>query len=319
MANGNFSKPTVDSDYLQIMQEIRNNMEALAVMFAAGTHTNLPEGSIRFTSQQFQALLSNIWTTIPISLEGGGTGATDAAGARAALNAAEKGTGSTQTRTNEQNDTRFLNRVLSTIGVSGTTFSLRATWNNTIPRNEVMTYGVPSTQATIPAGYTISIQKSDGTVDGSFVTSVPLEPGTLWGFAKVLAGTSPIVEQYYLIPLNLPALATMFKPLGSPSTKTLVWSGSATSVDLDTLPGGHPGAGTYFIKSSGSGFFTVDIIPGSNCNNAVMASGGIDAITVTSINHDTSNTVRMTWFKVTETAADVTQGSSTIAEIYKVN
>lgn len=73
-------------------------------------YTNVPEGAMKWDNSQnlFRRLESSVFNIKPISLAGGGTGATDAAGARTVLQVNKTGTGASEARTNSQNDLRFV-------------------------------------------------------------------------------------------------------------------------------------------------------------------------------------------------------------------
>lgn len=83
-----------------------------------GAYTDLPDGVMNWDNGQklLRRLQSGTPEVVKISLTGGGTGASDAAGARAAFNVLEAGTGADQSRTNTQNDSRFVqgSRSIST-------------------------------------------------------------------------------------------------------------------------------------------------------------------------------------------------------------
>ena len=81
-----FNKPVLTDDYISILEQLRQNYEVLARMFATGTTTsNIPVGSVRFDSGKFQTWSGSVWVDVPLSLDGGGTGAQNAAAARVAL------------------------------------------------------------------------------------------------------------------------------------------------------------------------------------------------------------------------------------------
>jgi hypothetical protein len=83
-----------------------------------GAYTDLPDGVMNWDNGQklLRRLQSGTPEVVKISLAGGGTGASDADGARAAFNVLEAGTGAAQSRTNTQNDSRFVqgSRSIST-------------------------------------------------------------------------------------------------------------------------------------------------------------------------------------------------------------
>ena len=85
MANWNL--PTVDSNYITFVDEVKNRDTDAALMFD-GTGTNLPNLTIRWnqSNNRFERLEGGTWQGRTIGITGGGTGATTAAGARSNLN-----------------------------------------------------------------------------------------------------------------------------------------------------------------------------------------------------------------------------------------
>ena len=83
-----WNNPQNASLYTDVMQMIRDRDNAAITMLGTGSlPSNLPNGAMRFNTSTF--LLEKLWDgvfyTQAISLAGGGTGATTAAGARANL------------------------------------------------------------------------------------------------------------------------------------------------------------------------------------------------------------------------------------------
>jgi len=78
-----------------------------------GAYTDLPDGTMNWDNGQklLRRVQSGTPEVVKISLAGGGTGASDAAGARSAFNVLEAGTGAAQSRTNTQNDERFVQQT----------------------------------------------------------------------------------------------------------------------------------------------------------------------------------------------------------------
>lgn len=84
---GDFNLPTLIGSYRSdFLDQIRANDAVLATMFDGSiAYSNQPTGAVKFASGVFQRWDSSIWNTETISIAGGGTGATTAAGARTAL------------------------------------------------------------------------------------------------------------------------------------------------------------------------------------------------------------------------------------------
>lgn len=92
-----FNSPVTTDSYVDVLEMLRANQEALARMFASGTNVNnIPFGAVRFEAGKFQSWNGSVWVDVPVSVDGGGTGAQNAADARVALgtnNAANLTTG----------------------------------------------------------------------------------------------------------------------------------------------------------------------------------------------------------------------------------
>lgn len=83
-----FNKPVMTDNYVDLLAMLRDNQEVLARMFASGTAaSNIPVGSVKFDSGKFQTWNGSAWDDVPVSIDGGGTGAQSAADARVALGA----------------------------------------------------------------------------------------------------------------------------------------------------------------------------------------------------------------------------------------
>lgn len=98
--------------HVNLLQDLANKDTYSATMGQVnlGAYTDLPDGTMNWDNGQklLRRVQSGTPEVVKISLAGGGTGASDAAGARAAFNVLEAGTGATQSRTNTQNDARFI-------------------------------------------------------------------------------------------------------------------------------------------------------------------------------------------------------------------
>lgn len=108
--------------------------------------------------------------------------------------------------------------------------------------------------------------------------------------------------------------AYVYQAILSSKIQTLIWSGSSTAFDMDTLSGGHPGTGFYLVTVSGYSPSLIYLIKDSSASAVGYAStpdgSGINVITVAV---DSSNTIRA--FKST------TAGQSpylALSAIYKI-
>jgi hypothetical protein len=81
-----WSKPTLSSLYTEFLAEVSARLDDSATLFSGGP-SNQPIGSIRYfrTTNAFQEWDGANWVNKVLSLASGGTGATDAAGARTSL------------------------------------------------------------------------------------------------------------------------------------------------------------------------------------------------------------------------------------------
>jgi|GEM_PF-2587463 len=106
--------------HVNLLQDLANKDTYAATMGQTnlGAYTDLPDGTMNWDNGQklLRRVQSGTPEVVKISLAGGGTGASDAAGARSAFNVLEAGTGAAQSRTNTQNDSRFVqgSRSIST-------------------------------------------------------------------------------------------------------------------------------------------------------------------------------------------------------------
>lgn len=88
--SADFSKPTGDDQYTDILPQVRDNQAANAVMFNGVAASNIPVNSVQFASGQFNIWDGAAWNVQPIAIAGGGTGATNAADARTNLGLSSK-------------------------------------------------------------------------------------------------------------------------------------------------------------------------------------------------------------------------------------
>lgn len=103
-----FNKPVITDSYIENYGNIRDNEKAIALMFNGINVTNIPVGAIQYASGVFNKWGGASWSPELVSVSGGGTGSSTAAGARTALDIYSKGEG----------DTRYL---LKTNNLSGLT------------------------------------------------------------------------------------------------------------------------------------------------------------------------------------------------------
>ena len=81
-----FNKPvTTDSyaDLLGMLQPIKRCWRGCSQ--SGITAANIPNGAVRFEAGKFQTWNGSAWVDVPVSVDGGGTGAQSAAAARVAL------------------------------------------------------------------------------------------------------------------------------------------------------------------------------------------------------------------------------------------
>jgi hypothetical protein len=82
----NWNNPTVNSNYVTFVDEVKNRDVDSARMFD-GTGDNLPNLTIRWnqSNQRFERLQDGTWSARTLSVGGGGTGASTPSGARSNL------------------------------------------------------------------------------------------------------------------------------------------------------------------------------------------------------------------------------------------
>lgn len=83
-----FDKPDINDQYVTFDSSIRENQDALAVMFNGVQTSNIPVNSVQFQGGKFSLWDGAAWNDQPVSIAGGGTGATTAEGAINALGGA---------------------------------------------------------------------------------------------------------------------------------------------------------------------------------------------------------------------------------------
>ena len=89
-------KPTLDSEYVNVIQDIRDNDKANALMFTGISVQNIPVGAVQFAGGMFGIWNGSSFPVQSIAIGGGGTGATSAAGARSNLDVYSKSEGDSQ-------------------------------------------------------------------------------------------------------------------------------------------------------------------------------------------------------------------------------
>lgn len=113
-----FNKPTITGDaYVDVLGEIRAQFEVVSTM-SYGDALNTKVGAVQFLDGSLQKWDGASFNVVPVSITGGGTGASTAAGARTALNVNEKGTLGAQVRSNAESDALYVpqSRTISTAG-----------------------------------------------------------------------------------------------------------------------------------------------------------------------------------------------------------
>lgn len=77
-----FDKPTAADIYTDVLPQLRDNIDLTATMFASGAGLNTPLGAVQFLGGNFSVWNGATFNIQTISVGGGGTGSTTAAGAR---------------------------------------------------------------------------------------------------------------------------------------------------------------------------------------------------------------------------------------------
>lgn len=247
-----FNKPVTTDNYVDLLAMLRANQDVLARMFATGvTVNNIPVGAVRFEAGKFQTWNCSAWVDVPVSIDGGGTGAQSAAAARVALGTHDAANLTTGVMSADRVPGMDASKIVSgTLTRDTTGVSAGAPWS-----------GITSKPAFIGAGAT--------------------------------------------------ALEARQSIESTGNDLQLVWSGSAKGVNLDTLPGGHPGRGIYLIDTN-SKLISLYITPG-------LASS-----TVFDINSPASPsiTTRHVFYDGTTVVSEIRNSSGatavTINAIYKV-
>lgn len=83
--SADFNKPALDDAYTDVLPSIRDNQTAVAVMFNTGAAFNTPINSVQFLNGAFALFNGSSFDIAAITIAGGGTGSTTAAGVRTNL------------------------------------------------------------------------------------------------------------------------------------------------------------------------------------------------------------------------------------------
>lgn len=246
-----WNKPTnSDPAHPNVLADL-NNKDTYAITLGqtnAG-FTALPEGTINYDhdGRFFRRKEGTLFNPVQISLAGGGTGAPDAAGARANFNVLEAGTGTGQARTNQQNQNYFCpltRQVTATAPLQGGG-QLDNDLNLSIQDATTAQKGAVQLNNTLTStSISQALTAAQGKVLSDSVNSInsKLAQEYLWGGSStgvsendIFAQTGKLVtEGTYIIqairPPNIPTWFTVIKPdqtLTKTSTGTAKISGNA--------------------------------------------------------------------------------------------
>ena len=120
-----FNKPVQSDGYLDVLETIRDDQDASAVMFNGVSVSNIPVNAVRFNNGSFSLWDGAAWNVSAVSIAGGGTGATTAAGARSNLDVLSSGELSSQYLRKDGNLSGLTDKPLAfnTVKQSATTSS----------------------------------------------------------------------------------------------------------------------------------------------------------------------------------------------------
>lgn len=115
-----FDTPTIAGEsYVDILSGIRAKFEVVSTMsYGGAVQGSIPTNAVQFLDGRLQKWDGSSFQNAPISITGGGTGASTAGGARSALGVPQVGTLAGQVRTNGESDLLYVptSRQVSTSG-----------------------------------------------------------------------------------------------------------------------------------------------------------------------------------------------------------
>lgn len=115
-----FDTPTIAGEsYVDILSGIRAKFEVVSTMsYGDAVQGSIPTNAVQFLDGRLQKWNGSSFQNAPISITGGGTGASTAAGARSALGVPQAGTLAGQVRTNGESDLLYVptSRQVATSG-----------------------------------------------------------------------------------------------------------------------------------------------------------------------------------------------------------
>lgn len=259
-----------DPNHVDVLQDLADkDTFALTMRQAGGSFTNIPEGAMAYdnVAKLFKRLTSAVETIQQISITGGGTGASTAAGARTAFNVLEAGTGASQIRTNAQADAinAPLTRTISTTSPLQGGGTLEANRTLTIDNATTAQKGAVQLNNTLTSSSTtLALTAAQGKVMkdsvDDFLSALP--PVTVWTGSdsfvtsgEILASSGHVVQagEYY---------ATMSTSIHNVSvidiTKNAIGTssfgiGSAPDNDLSASLFKMNNIGTFFIETYTNG------------------------------------------------------------------
>jgi len=207
-----FNKPTISGDpYVDILPEIRAQMEVVSTM-SYGNALNKKTNAVQFLDGRFQRWDGSAFQNVPISITGGGTGASTAEGARAALSVPSVADVSSG----------YLSKAGNLVGL--TNYAIARDYMDVYGKSEVYTKDESDTrtldliesEAIYSNSETIVAPSNDLTsgsctvarvgnlvvISGSFSHSSSAFPGSLNGFIPEWARPSTLCSNNYVLGTN---------------------------------------------------------------------------------------------------------------------